>query len=382
MKNIWFITKTNIKRNPIAILIAVLSAIALCLIMYFLGKVSTDSEIGKISVGILDYDKSTLSEDFKVYLSERLEYKLLENYTYEELSTELIDKNISVIIEIPENFQASYIKEEPLKLIVTSLDDYENAAFTELYMNNYLSSIELLAGGAKGDEQNFIKLLEDYDKDAITLTQTSAEIIDKETLMGETGFINSIGFYLMIIFASSVILSYMVLDDRLMGVFNRIQAAPVKPIHYILGTGVFGMLNCLLQIGLYIGYIYIRDIKIGVPIWTVLLFMIIFAVFTVSFSLLIAMAVKSKNAITSIIIGFSTIGCILGGAYFPIDMSPKTLQNLARIFPQFWFMEAFRGLQLDLSTNILPNISILTLFAVLSILLGAVLFAQNYRSSK
>jgi ABC-2 type transport system permease protein len=90
---------------------------------------------------------------------------------------------------------------------------------------------------------------------------------------------------------------------------------------------------------------------------------------------------KSKNAITSIIIGFSTVGCILGGAYFPIDMSPKTLQNLARVLPQFWFMDAFRRLQADIMADIYPNIIILILFTVLSLLIGAVLFSQNYKNN-
>ena len=70
------------------------------------------------------------------------------------------------------------------------------------------------------------------------------------------------GFYLMIIFAISVLLAFMVVEDRLSGVFNRIQVTPVKPIQYIVGTGIFGLLICFIQIGLfcvYIAYAHIED---------------------------------------------------------------------------------------------------------------------------
>jgi ABC-2 type transport system permease protein len=381
MKNIWLITKTNIKRNLFAVVLSVVGAAMLCLILYTLGDMVADMTVAKVAFGLIDNDKSDLSNDFKGYLIEQLDYEILENYTYDELATELIEKNISVIIEIPEDFYEQYASGNKKELIVTSLEDYENAAFLQVYINNYLSSISILASSASGNKETFDKLLSDYNKEEITITQTVAQTIDKKSLTGQAGFINSVGFYLMFIFSISVLLSFMVLDDRLSGVFSRVQATPVKPIQYIIGSGVFGMFICLIQIGLYCGYIYVMKVQIGFSLWILVLFMCLFSLFTVCFSLAVALALKSKNAITSIIIGFSTVGCILGGAYFPLDMSPKTLQNLARVLPQFWFMDAFRSLQADITANIYPNIIILALFTLLSLLIGAVLFSQNYKNS-
>jgi ABC-2 type transport system permease protein len=381
MKNIWLLTKTNIKRNIFAVVLSVVGAAILCLILYTMGDMVADLTVAKVSIGLIDNDQSKLSEDFQGYLTEELDYEILENYTYDRLATELIEKNISVIIEIPEDFYEQYAFGNKKEITVTSLEDYENAAFLQVYINSYLSNIRILSNSAAGNQEAFDKLLSDYNKEDITITQSAAQTIDKEALTGQAGFINSVGFYLMFIFSISALLSFMVLDDRLSGVFNRIQATPVKPIQYIIGSGIFGMFICLIQIGLYSGYIYFMDIQIGFPIWILVLFLCLFSLFTVCFSLAVALALKSKNAITSIIIGFSTVGCILGGAYFPIDMSPKTLQNLARVLPQFWFMDAFRRLQADIMADIYPNIIILILFTVLSLLIGAVLFSQNYKNN-
>ena len=227
MKNIWLLTKTNIKRNFLALLITCFTAGILCLILYSMGELVTNATTGKISVGVMDKDQSILSKDFKKYLTDQLDYSVLEGYTNDELSTELLDKDISVIIEIPDNFYEGYASGNQVKLVVTSLEDYENAAFLEIYMNSYLSSIQMLAKGAEGDKESFDRYLMDYDQAGIELTQTLAQEIDRNQMKQSLGFINSIGFYLMIIFALSIVLGYMVLDDRLSGVFHRIQATPV-----------------------------------------------------------------------------------------------------------------------------------------------------------
>ena len=381
MKNILILTKLNVKRYYFAVLLSVMGAVMLCLLLYAMGNIVANSTIAKVHVGILDYDQSTLSKDFKRYLKEDMDYELLENYSYQELSTELLDKDISVIIEIPENFMSKMMSGDNPGVIITSMEDYENTAFVEAHINSYLSSVQVLTTGAGGDQQIFDQLLMDSLKEEITLTKTSAAKIDKNKLFGESGFINTVGFFLMFIFTISVILGFMIIEDRVKGVFGRIQATPVKPVQYIIGSGLFGLVLSSIMVVLFTAFIYINKIPIGIPLETVFLLMMLFSLFTVCFSLMIALATRSRNSVTAIIIGFSTIGCILGGAYFPLDMAPDTLQKIARILPQFWFMDAFRRLQLDPLANIYPNIIIIALFVVLSFLIGAVLFAQNYKNS-
>lgn len=379
MKNIWLLTKTNIKRNILALLLTFFSTGILCLTLYTMGELVSNETSGKITVGMIDYDNSILSEDFKKYLTDQLDYSLLEGYTYDELSTELLDKNISAIIEIPDNFYEGYASGKQVKLVVTSTEDYENAAFLELYMNSYLSSIQMLAQGAQGDEESFNRLLTEYNNDEIRLTQTSALEIDKKLQKESNGFIYSIGFYLMIIFGLSLIIAFMVVDDRLSGVFHRIQATPVKPIQYILGSGIFGLILCIIQISLYTVYVVVMDLQIGVPIWSLVLMMGLYALFTISFTLALSLAFQTKNAVSTILVGFSTFGCIMGGAYFPLDLAPVSMQKFSKLMPQYWFMDAFRNLQNDITANITPNIIVLSLYSILFILIGAVLFAQNYK---
>ncbi len=381
MKNILIITLANIKRNIIGLLLSLIGAIALCAILYSMGALITNLTTASVSVGLLDYDKSILSDDFKQYLTKDLKYNLVEEFNYDELSMLLIDRNISIIIEIPEKFFAQTLNGDSSEITVTSLDDYENSAFVKAYINSYMNSIRILAAGSGNDAAAFGELLKNAHKEEISLTRTSAAKIDLEMMKGKSGFINSIGFFLMFIFTISILVAFLVADDQMNGVFNRIQITPVKPIQYVIGTGLFGMLLCIIEVGIFSGFIYLKDIKTGVPVGIIVLLMVLYSLFTVCFSMLVALANKSKNAITAIIIGASTIGCILGGAYFPLDMAPKTMQNMARILPQYWFMDAFRRLQENTSTNIVPNVIILLLYVLLSLLIGAVLFSRNYKTN-
>lgn len=110
----------------------------------------------------------------------------------------MIDKNISVIIEIPKEFYINDATGRSQNLTITSLDDFENAAYLKVYINSYLSSIETLSTGAEGNQQVFDELLQDYDRNSIALTQSEAVVIDTKVYADLAGFRNSIGFSLTI----------------------------------------------------------------------------------------------------------------------------------------------------------------------------------------
>ena len=380
MKNIWLLTLTNLKRNKLFLSLSIFGGIILCFLLVAMGNLAVGIRLSKVHVGFIDLDQSTLSADFKDYLTEDIEYELITDRTYEELSVQLIEKNISVIIEIPEGFFEKAASGSILDITVTSLDDYENAAFLEANLNSYLQSIRMLSENAGGDRALFEKLLSGSGTEGVPIHQMAAKLLDRQLMKEKEGFSNSIGFYLMLVFGLSIIISFLVVEDHLSGVFQRVKISPVKPVQYILGTGIFGMLVCMIELVIYCGYIWIAGYDIGFPLGLLVFMMFLFSLFTVCFAIAIALWVKSKAAVGAASMGFSTIGCILGGAYFPLDLAPQSLQNLAKILPQYWFMETFRALQIDQNAKVWPNIIILALFTLLTFLIGAVMFSQNNKN--
>ena len=72
MKKIFKLTLTNIRRNKLAVLLSVGSTAILCLIIWVIGNLSADAILLPVKTGIIDYDQSVLSEDFKAYLTQDL----------------------------------------------------------------------------------------------------------------------------------------------------------------------------------------------------------------------------------------------------------------------------------------------------------------------
>jgi ABC-2 type transport system permease protein len=344
-----------------------------------MGGIIEDILLSSNKIGVMDYDNSNLSKEFKLYLTEDLNYELVEHDNYDYLSELLIDKDISSIIEIPEGFYDLFASGRDGRIIITSTDDFENAAYLEAYMNSYLAGIRLLSTSAEGDSDTFDGLLTDYKDVEIPISKAKAYEFDIEKFRQSEGFRNTIGFFLMIIFALGVILSFMIIDDRANGIYKRVTITPVKPVQYIAGNSIFGLILSFIMISIYCAYMAFLDIDIGFPIYKLFLLMIIFSFFVICFAVGSAMLIRSKGAVGALVIGFSTVGAILGGAYFPLDMAPESLQNLARILPQFWFMDTIRKLMDNPMANVTSNIIILLLFSILAFLIGAVIFSQNYK---
>ena len=150
MKNTCMLVKSYLKRNRLAVILSIICGLLLCFLIFLMGSFVEDVLLSKHQVGVMDYDNSILSKDFKSYLTEELNYELIEHDSYDYLSEMLIDKSISSIIEIPEGFYDTFASGRDGNIIITSTDDFENAAFLEAYMNSYLAGIRLLSVSAEG----------------------------------------------------------------------------------------------------------------------------------------------------------------------------------------------------------------------------------------
>lgn len=379
MKNIWLLIKSNIKQNRGVVLLSVLGGLALCFILYFMGNYTADVFLSKSKIGVMDFDNSLLSENFKSYLTGELDYELIEHDSYDYLSKLLIDKDISVIIEIPNGFYDKFALGEFEKITITSTDDFENAAFIEAYMNSYLAAIRMLSLSSDGDNEAFIRFLTEYDQNKNPIYKAKAFNFDVKQFKEKQGFRYNIGFYLMMVFALAMVISYIIVDDRHTGVYNRIALTPVKSIQYIAGNSIFGFSLMLVETIIYCGFIAIMNINIGFPIYKLFLLCLLFSIFITCFVIAISLVIKTKNGITMLVMSFNTVGTILGGAFFPLDLAPENLQNLARILPHYWITDALSKLIDNPGADISSNIIILILFTLLAFLIGVVLFSQNYK---
>ncbi len=381
MKNIILFFRSNIKRSMVTLIIAIAFSITICCLFVAFGSSFGDSETKNIKVGFIDEDNSSISIDFKRYLNEELEIVTIENVTYDNLTYQLIDRDISAIIEIPKGLEQNGISKVKIpSVITTTLDDYENVAYIKAYINIYFNSVNLIVEAAEGNESLFQELFAGFQSNDQKIEQRSAYVANKEKDAAYQGLIQAAGFFTMMMMMMSFCTALVVMEDRQSGVFNRIQISPVKSQQYIIGTSMFAVFTSLIIVVVFCTFLVIGGYPIGVPISYLALVMSLFALFMIGFALIVALFCKSLNAMVTFIIILGTIGPILGGAYFSVDGAPELLQRLSKATPHYWMMKGIKDLIRDPNMDVRINILILTLFALLSFLIAAVKFVQKESS--
>ncbi|MDE6727690.1 MAG: ABC transporter permease, partial [Oscillospiraceae bacterium] len=206
MSKILLIFKNSIFRNKLTLFLAIGTAALMGLVFY--GQINADGTVyasDTISVGVVDDDKSTLSEDLCDYLESSLGMEItFEDYDF--LSALLIDRRLSAIIEVPAGFESSAISEQPEKISITTLDDYENSAFIEAYLNSYMRGVSVIAQAADGSAQTFSEMLSSQSyPNTITLAETNSQV--DQRVKTADAYILSIGFMLMMISGITVFIS-------------------------------------------------------------------------------------------------------------------------------------------------------------------------------
>lgn len=374
MNKIFLIFKNSIFRNKLTLFLAIGTAALMGLVFY--GQINADGTVfasGTISVGVVDDDNSALSEDLCDYLESSLGMEIISD-DYDFLSALLIDRRLSAIIEVPAGFESSAISGQPEKISITTLDDYENSAFIEAYLNSYIRGVSVIAQAADGNAQTFSEMLSSQSSpNTITLAETNSQV--DQRVKTADAYILSIGFMLMMISGITVFISNQILVDRQLGTFNRMKCSSLKSSEYVVGISLFGVICCTLTNLIFNAFVYSvgeeMPVPFGIAFWIGELFM----VFSVGLAMLFAMLVNDQRSLMTVGVGYATIGSMLGGAWFPIDFGTGFVGSVAKIFPQYWLMDLLRKYTAEF--NILPNVCVLALWAVLVYLVSAVLFTRK-----
>lgn len=374
MNKIWMIFQNSMRRSKMILIGALICGLLLCLLYSLIGSM-VDHNQSSIPIGIYDKDKTVSSKEFVQYLRGDLKMTVHSEETIDTLNKDLIEKKISAIVEIPSGFEAGLIKQKERPLEIYYTDDYKNSAFINGYLNTYVDSAKTLALAADGSSKTYHRLLRDNKNQKASVTVSSADKDAKIKVVEKNGIDVTIGFFLMVSFIMALGFSSMIFTDRKEGTFSRIKIASVSTPQYMVGMCLSSIVSSMFLILPFLLFVGAKGMHIDLSIGVICFLCTIYALIVVGFSLFVAMIINTKNAIMAGIVGFTTVTCILGGAFFPLDYSPAFLQQLARITPQFWFMDTIDILLNHPNEDWWFNAMILLLFAVLFFVLAGVRFA-------
>jgi ABC-2 type transport system permease protein len=156
------------------------------------------------------------------------------------------------------------------------------------------------------------------------------------------------------------------IDERRQGTLRRLLAMPVGR-EIILGGKIGGrLIHGMVQMALLILFgALILGVNWGRSPLALVLMMLAFALAFVAFGVLVGTVAKTPSQANWMAISSGMLMAALGGAWWPLEITPQVYQQAVRIFPTTWAMAGFsdivaRGQGVG---GILPEAGVLLAFA-------------------
>jgi ABC-2 type transport system permease protein len=378
MRKFALVLVSSLRRMWVILAVSAAIGVVLCVLFVQFGGIAPALS-GSVSIGYLDHDSSAVSADFERYATEHLDMTLVEGDS-RFLETELIEKRISAIVEVPAGFGEAVVEGSESALLTTFMDDYANRVFLSAYLEGYTDSLTILAAAAQGDGVRLERMLADAEEQTAEVTSIPLEIEGAQAALDRETFKVVVGFFLIIATMLALGMANLLYDDRANGTYRRVKASNVHTLSYVSGICVAGFIAALLMVVVLYGFLFLIGKGATLPLAQTMPLCLLFALFIVSLALVCGLLINTRIAVFWALVIASTIFSLLGGAFFPVEFSPGFMQQLAHISPVFWFMEAFNGLLYGDMSGSLLSAAVLALFALLGFLIAAVRFASRERS--
>jgi ABC-2 type transport system permease protein len=378
VKNFGVLFRSCLLRSKKLLLLTLILTLGVMAISALASAPDEDGEgVGEaFRLGLIDRDGSAAAKDMASWFEDSLHVKLVKTKDRDELDSELLNKRISGIAEIPEGFQSALLDGDPEPVRLAFLDDYANESFVRGYFDVYMESAAVLSAAADGDAAAFEKLLAETGREEpeVGTARGDGKIARQES--EKEGFRYMLGFFMMFNFIMSITVMQMLHTDRLGGTFRRIKASNVTSVAYVSSIACIGFIISLLIEGPALFFWHVTGSHMGVPLGATVLMLLAFSVLVNSISILVGIVMPSFSGIISVVVALSTISSMLGGAWFPLEMAPPLFKAASKFTPQYWVYEALYPSG-NMNGALGAPLAILLLAALILLILAGVRFSGN-----
>ena len=330
----------------------------------------SEGGISKVTLNVLDQDKSFLSEQLvKELEGEKYAVKVLEKEEEKRVRTLLI----------PQNFARDILTGTKVDLILEKEASSNIEASQAAYSNLLKAIIKIVSRiilVAPEDER---------DLEARYGQHNLERLISLRTEMGgklhviPAGFNHSIPA-ITVMFIIFTILMYggiILLEERRHGQLERTFLSPATYATILGGKWtsrvIIGMIQTILLFT--VGKVLFK-IYFGPSIPSILLVALFFCGTIAGMSILFGSVIKKVEILIILNILVANTMAALGGCWWPLELVPRGIRNLSFIFPTGWAMDAFHKLIFfgEGFSAVLPHIGVLLLFTLVFLTLAIKFF--------
>jgi len=175
------------------------------------------------------------------------------------------------------------------------------------------------------------------------------------------------GYLVMFVFFAAAISAEMIVRERQNHTLERLLASSVKQESILGGVFLGNLAKGLVQILIFwTAGILVFKADLGLSPAAVILLSILTVVMSAAFGVMLATFAKTRRSAGSMAVLASLVLAPLGGCWWPLFITPKWMQSLAKITPHGWATTGFNKLMMfggDFS-SVVPEMLALIGFAV------------------
>jgi ABC-2 type transport system permease protein len=167
--------------------------------------------------------------------------------------------------------------------------------------------------------------------------------------------------------------------ERERGTFRRLLISPSPRILILFGKLLSQLALGLFQMALlFVGGTLIFGVRWGESPWALLAVSAAFALATVGLGLLLATFIRTRGQANSTVIGLAMALSALGGAWYPLEVTPPLYREIVKVLPSNWAMRAYTDLLVRNAGfhDVLPAVGVLLLFAAVFLMVGILRFKR------
>ncbi len=356
----------------------------------------------KVPVAFVDLDGSTASSVFEQAL--RAEPALdVQTPSEADGRQELKDNRIPVLVIIPRGFGAAVEAGTSASVEVVRSAGQSSGYFLEQLVSNAATRVSTLAYAASVTTDQLSRWVTLDAASRLTAWQTAfadagTTLADSPTVttdysvlartqpraqLPDTATQSSTGFGAMFVMAGVLGTATVLVSERLRNTLSRIMTTPTSVMAFLGGKLMAMMVTGVAQFALFIlwGSLVLRvDWGRNPPAIAAMVLLYVFA--ATGLGVLVGSLCKTM-AQASVIASFVTYGTsMLAGSWWPIEVTPPFMQQLARAFPQYWAVNGLnkivvRGLGF---AAIAPNLLVLAIAGIVFLLAGSMIYVREVRS--
>lgn len=325
-------------------------------------------------VGIVNQDNAALAMD-TIKFMEGLDHMKVTVIQEPEMENLLASSKLDSVIVLEAGFGQSLRDGNPGHIRLVSIKGAQITTFIKSYLYSYIDNVAAIGRTSKGDSATFDKVYAGYRQSTFKLTTSTVE----DTSVTKAMTYQTIGFLITFMLFSAVNLSEMILRERERRTYLRLMSSPIHARQYVASNVVVNLFVMTVQIVVTLLMVrYVFHIDTGVPVRSMFVMMMLFALTAIGLSLAIVSFAKNTNgagAMQNLII---TPTCMLAGCFFPADIMPATVKKIAEFLPQHWLLDAITRMQQgEAFSSLYLHMLILLAFALAFFLLAVYKFGKN-----